>query len=48
MSDFLEEYGWLIQSIIGGSIGVRLIFAYVISDSGKFSELLNSIMRGLM
>lgn len=48
MSDFFEEYGWLIQSIIGGSVGVKILFMYLLNQNGKFVELLKVIMEGLM
>ncbi len=48
MNEFFEEYGWLLQSLIGGSLGVEILFAYIVDKSGMFSELLRAIMKGLM
>ena len=48
MSDFFEEYGWLIQSIIGGSLGIELLMKYIVSDNGKYADLLKLILNGLM
>ena len=48
MSDFFEEYGWLLQSFIGGSMGIQMLFKYIILPNGLFKGLLSAIMEGLM
>lgn len=48
MIDFFEEYGWLIQSMIGGSIGIEILLTNVLNNNGKFVQLLKVIMEGLM
>lgn len=48
MNDFFEEYAWLLQSIIGGSLGVDIMITHIIDKGSLFSELLSIIIKGLM
>ena len=48
MSDFFEEYAWLVQSVVGGSIGIEILFHCIIERNSLFTDLLITIMEGLM
>lgn len=48
MSDFFEEYGWFLTSMIGGSFGIELLLDYLLHQSSSLSEFLRIMIGGLM
>ena len=48
MSDFFEEYGWLVQSMVGGSLGIRILLSNVLLQNSYFVEFIKFIVEGLM
>ena len=48
MSDFFEEYGWFLTSIVGGSLGVELLLRFLLYQNSTFSDFLKMMIGGLM
>lgn len=48
MSDFFEEYGWLIIEMLGGSIILGLFLRLCLYKSGPFVNFILNILGGLM
>lgn len=48
MNDFFEEYGWFLTSMVGGSLGIELLFRHLLYQSSALSEFLRVMIGGLM
>lgn len=48
MSDFFEEYGWLLQSIIAGNLGLKILFDCILNENSSFAGFLIVVLKGLM
>lgn len=48
MNDFFDNYSWTIISIIGGLIGISMIFSQLLEENGIYQIFIHEILKGLM
>lgn len=48
MNELFEEYGWTCISIVGGFIGMKIVFTIFFGTGSYFSQAIGNIVSGLM
>ena len=48
MSDFFEQYGWLVCAMIGGYIGLTVLIDVFFLDNSSMAYLISTILKGMM
>lgn len=48
MKEYFSEYGWLCVTLIGGSIGLTLLFDLCVGQGSILGDVVSLILEGLM